>query len=446
MAKQRKTPSVGRQVNKLVAGLDIATASRDDVAALADAVRGLGREGVESLARGILRPGPSRREKVTALLACLRDEAAGWALAQIERLVGSRRLSPMERVWLLTTVRRLHEAALPDGPESSGRSSAPARPEPGPLDATELLLWRDDLAELPPQERQGALAPVLESGEVALLPVLEVAMSLGDRALEAAVAEGLVRFRSAEALPLLRELLRSPDAVVRRRARDSLLALARQGIATRDLFVADAAGEEAGAFAFAGKPDIAGRVAVVIGWRRVDGLVDHVFVIADPVEEGILDAWGDVGLTEDEMGSRLAQLMAETGSELDPVELDVARGLVAAAEAYARAQGAELPAEYLIWRRRSGRPAGRPVLPVVFGPRCTECGSAVGSGDLERGGVLAGELALCAPCADEPRPCARCGRSLHTVFDEFVVQRGKEEGRVEFVCVRCRRGRRRRPT
>lgn len=444
MAKQRNTPSAGRQVNQLVAGLDVESASRDDVAALAETICALGHTGVEALARGILRPGPARREKVTALLACLRGEAAAWAFAQVEKLLDSRRLSSMERVWLLTTARRLHEATLPDGAAAPAHGAPPPRVEPAPLDATELMLWREDLAELPPHERLSALAPVLESGEVALLPVLEVALSLGDRVLEAAVAEGLVRFPTAEALPLLRDLLRSPDVVVRRRARDSLVAFARRGIARRDLFVADPAGQEAGAFAFAGAPDVVGRVAVVVGWRRGDGLVDYVFVLVDPVGVGILDAWGDASLTERELGPRLAQLMAETGSDVDPVELDVARGLVAGGEAFARARGAELPAEYLIWRRRIGRPTGRPRLPVVFGPKCAECGTSLDIEDLEHGGILAGKLALCALCAEEPRPCAGCGQPLHAMLDEFALRPSEDSQRLVFVCTSCQRGRRRR--
>lgn len=444
MTKKRKKPSVGRQVNSLVAELEIETASAEDVQAAADRVCALGREAVQGLAGGILRPGPARREKVAAMLGCLRGKHAMWAAEQIEALIGSRRLGPMERVWLVATARGLRETD-PAAAPAERRPDAAEEPGAEQVDADELMLWREELGELPPQQRLGLVAPLLESGEPAFLPVLDVALGLGDPALDAAIAEGLARFTTPEALPLLRDLLRRPEPVVRRRARDSLIALAEHGVAAGDIFTAAPGVDDSRSRAFATEQDTAGTVFVAVAGRGAEGLWHCVVVVLDPVETGIHEAWGEGGLTETELRARLGWLAEDHGVDLHPTDLNVARALVAAGEDYARRQGHGLPPEYVIWRRRVGRPAGRPALPVAFGPACTECGARVRQDDIERGGLVAGDLALCADCAGASRSCARCGRAIHHIFDEYVVRRGQGAGTIDFVCRACDQASRQRP-
>jgi hypothetical protein len=378
---------------------------------------------------------------VSALLACLDGEAAGWAADEVEALVGRRRLGPMERVWLVAIAHRLREAAAPqEAPPSAdaGEASGPAPDEP--IDTGELMLWRDDLADLPTAQRRAVLSPVLESGDPAFLPVLEVALSLGDAGLDVVVAEGLAHFATPQVLPLLRELLQRPDPATRRRARESLVALAQRGVAGTDLFVARLDADDAATRAFATEPDRTGRTVVAVVSREDSGLYRYAVAVLDPLEWGIEEAWGEAGLSEAAVREQLLWLAEDHGLDLEPMDLNAARALVAAAEEFARAEGRELPAEYVVWRRRFGRPAGRAALPVVFGPRCVECGARLRHDDVARTGFVAGDVALCGSCAQEPRPCARCGRPLHAMFDDFVVRRDPGGDGLVFVCRACAEG------
>jgi hypothetical protein len=443
MAKGPHKESPGRQVDKLVAGLDIEAASHEDVAQRAEAICALGQDATERLARGILRPGPARREKVAALLACLSGRRAMWALDELRRILASRPLSPMERVWLLATVRSLEEAAGLRGPAAAERAEArPASPAPNEAD---LLLWREELAGLRPNEQAAALAPILETGEAGFLPLLEMALSLGEPKLDAAVADGLARFPHQDALPLLRELLRRPDPAVRGRARWSLAALERQGLDVRRFFVAEPTVEGPVVASLATAVDGAGHVAVLLARRGVEGLIHYAFVALDTLQDGIVRAWGERDLTEAELDERIADYSTQSGMHFDRVGPEVAQALVAAAEDFARERGRALSADYVAWRRIIGRPTGPARLPVVFGPRCTECGTRMRRADLDRGGLVASDLALCAACAARPRQCVACGRPLHAVLDDFHVRHGSREREVDFVCASCanaQRGRR----
>jgi hypothetical protein len=446
--KPRKT--VGRQVDRLIAGLDIDSASHEEVASVSAQIRALGRDAIGCLARGILRPGPARREKAAALLACLAGEAAAWALAELEGLFGSRRLGPMERVWLLTTVRRLQEAASPGAPDDEAPADEADDEAWGdevaglPTDEAELLLWRDEFASLAPTEQEAVLAPMLHSGDAALLPFLEMAVSLRRPRVDAAVAGGLAHFPTRATLPLLRELLRRPDPVIRKRARVALVALERQGVQARDIFVAAREAEEPLLAAFVASPDRAGRMGVLVARGRAPGRVRYAVVVLDLVEVGIEQAWGESGLTEADLHEHISQLAGDDAAEFLPIDPNTAQALVAAGEAYARRQGHELPADYLVWRRCIGKPKDPVRLPVIFGPSCAECGARLRGSDIERGGLVAGEMALCARCAERERDCAACGRSLHPVFDEFAVRGARRGGKLDLLCVRCARSGRRR--
>jgi hypothetical protein len=444
MTKPPEEPSIGRQVDQFVAALDLEGASNEDIAALAEQLVGMGREAVEGLARGALRPGPSRREQVAALLACLEGEGASWALATLGEVLGSRSVSPTERVWLLTILRRLEEAAA--SPARGGAGSRAAGEEPGELpdgllaDETEWLLWREELETLTPAEQEMALAPILEGGDARFLPLLEMAMSLRQPSLDVAVASGLARFPTPATLPLLRELLRRADPLVRKRARETLLALERQGVETREVFVASVEeSDEPVVAALATRPDRGGQMAVLIARGNAPGRVRYAVVVIDPVEGGIVRAWGESGLTEAEFREHLVGLGNQVGQDFLPLDVNTAQALVAEAEEYACRQGRELPAEYVAWRRCVGKPGAPAELPVAFAPSCSECGKRVRGGDIARGGLVVGRVALCARCAEKPRGCAVCGRALHHIFDDFFVR--EAGGRVQFVCLRCARGR-----
>ncbi|MFW6108383.1 MAG: HEAT repeat domain-containing protein, partial [bacterium] len=368
----------------------------------------------------------------------LGDEAAGWAADEVEGLMCRRRLGPMERVWLAAIARRLREAADP-------RQAAPTAddgmsPDPGSdgaLDTGELMLWRDDLAELPTAQRRAVLAPVLESGDPGFLPVLEVALSLGDAGLDVAVAEGLGQFATPRALPLLRELLQRPDPATRRKARESLVVLAQRGVAGPDLFVARLDGGDAATRAFATEPDRTGSVVVAVVTREDGGTYRYAVAVVDPLELGIEEVWGEAGLSEGAVREQLLWLAEDHGLDLQPMDLNAARALVAAGEEFAREQGHELPAAYVVWRRRFGRPSGQAALPVVFGPRCAECGTRLRHDDVARGGLVAGDVALCGTCAEGPRACAACGRRLHAMFDDLVVRRDPGGAALLFLCRAC---------
>lgn len=441
MGSKGRADSIGWQVNALVAGLALDKASSEELASLTEQLCALGKGAVERLARGILRPGPLRREKVAALLACLGGEAAGWALRELRALLASRRLGPMERVWLSATARRLEEGLAPQG-----AAGEPPEAEGGTVfaDPADLLEWRDEVAALDLTTQQQVLAPLLASGDPALLPFLEAAVSLGSPRLDAAVADGLRHFATAGTLPLLRELLRHADPEVRGHARATLVALARQGVVTSDVFVAATGPADPATTAYTSGHDMMGTMALLFAGHQGAGIMQYVVVVLDPIEEGVAEAWGESGLTEPELQECVARFASDNGIELEAMDLGAARALVAAAETFTRAQGRELPAEYFAWRHLIGPAEGSAELPVVFGPHCTECGSRLRTSDAARGGLAAGDVALCARCARRPRHCAACGCSLHTVFDSYVARRGKRDGDVEFLCMDCSRPRRRR--
>ncbi|MBM4031114.1 MAG: HEAT repeat domain-containing protein [Planctomycetes bacterium] len=430
----RTEGDVARQVDELVGGLD-PSAAKEAVAEAAGRLVALGREGVACLVRGALRRGAGRREKAAALLGCLTGEPARWALRELERLLNTRSPNPTEQVWMTVLLRRLEEATSGEGAARGGRGLADDALD----DEGELLLWREEFAALSTADQQAALAPVLQDGTPALLRLLEAAMSLQLPHVDAAIAGGLARFATPEALPLLRDLMRRRDPGVRKAARASLVALQRQGVAAREVFVARAGSSEPVWAALATPPGPDGRMLVVVARGRGHGLLRFAAVAVDPVELGIATAWGEVGLTAGDFQARLGEYGRKTGQRLVRVEPNTAQALVAAAEEYALRQGRALPADYLVWRRCVGGPERAVQLPVVFGPACSECGARVRSGDFSRGGVIAGRAAVCARCVAKPLACSGCGRALNRHTEEVFARQSAEGARVEFICERCAR-------
>ena len=453
MAQGPEESAVGRQVEELLAALHIERATQEQVAAAAQELVGMGREAVGRLARGILRSGRGRREKVAALLGCLDGEPATWAFNELQRLVGSRPLNATERLWLMTTLQRLAEAAAPptarkepppDEPAARGSRSSLAAAVAN-ANEEDLLAWREELASVDPEQREAVLANVLDSRDPAVLPLLEMVLSLEEPGIDALVAEGLAGFATPAVLPLLGELLRRPDAEVRRRVRKTLLALESQGVDTRGIFAAAAESDEAGAQALATMPDDAGQMIVVVARGRGPGRVRYALVGIDPIEEGIVNCWGESGLTDSEFRGRMDDMSERTSMDLYPMDLNLAQALVAAAAEYARQQGRELPPDYAACRRVVGRPTAPAALPFDFGPACAECGQRLRMADMDEGGLVGGELAICARCAERPRRCRACGRRLEVAFDEFQMRRAAPGGEVEFLCLACvGRGRKKR--
>jgi hypothetical protein len=436
-------PSVARRVDQIVASLDIETASSEDVSRLADEICGLGRDAVAKLARGILQRAPARRSKVSALLGSISGEAASWALDELHNVLGSGRLSSMERVWLLATATSLEHAASGEVP-GHGRAPEPRVEPDGETyapDEQELLLWRDEFTTLSPSERESALAAVLGRADPTLLPLLEMVMSLGQPRLDAVIAQGLARFPTPAVLPLVRELLRRPDPVIRRCARQTLLQLEHQGLSVRELFIADVQPEGPVAAALATPLDGVGQMAVLVARYRTEGRLHYAIVIVDTIGVGILRAWGESNLTPAEFDQRTKQYAEQSGLDFSPMDVPVAQSIVAQAESFAKRQGQALPAEYLAWRRTIGRPQDLAAVPVVFGPSCAACATRIPPTDVERGGIVAGDVVLCAACARQPCQCIGCGKDIDHVFDEFYVRRGDNGGPVEFLCVDCARAR-----
>ncbi len=447
MNKAAKDSEAEAQVDRLLAELDLGAARGPELAAAASRVAGLGRVGVARLVgaafgdrgRSALRAEEqnvpfSARDKAAALLACLEGPAARWARDELAALLESRPLNPTERMWATVALRRLAEAAAPPGEGQGGEPLA----DHALNDEVELILWRDEFAALTPEEQEAVLAPLLQDGNEAVLPLLEAASSLGVPRVDAAVARGLGRFATAGALPLLRELLRSGDPVVRREARESLLALERQGVDARGVFVAAPNPAEPAVASLATLPGGDGRLVVLVARGRPSGPVRFAAVVIDPVELGIAAAWGDTGLTPAALWERVAEYQAASGERFVDLDLGTAQALVAAGEDYAVQNNRRLPPDYLIWRRCIGRP-GRPVpLPIVFGPKCSQCGTRLRGGDIRRRAIIVGSAALCARCAAQPRRCVACGEGINQDYDSDTIARQSADGtRVEFLCARC---------
>jgi len=430
MSKPPQPNATTAQVDRLVEGLDLAAAN-EQVAEVAARVAGLGSVAVAALARGLFARGEGRREKVAVLLACLTGEAASWAAAELEQIVNARPLNPTERAWVVAILRRLSEEA--DGPGESQR----ATPQDLLDDETELLLWRDELASLAPDDQENAIAPLLQDGNPDFLPLVEMAMSLASPRLDAAVASSLARFATPATLPLLRELLRRPDAAVRKLARAALVALERQGVATRDLFVAQAPRDEPVAACLATRPDGAGHIALLVARGRTPGRLRYAMAIVDPIESGIARVWGETGLTEAELRERVADYARQSRQEFLPLDLATAQAIVAAAEDYARKQGKHLPPDYVAWRRCIGSPPCDAEMPVVFGPSCSRCGTRIRNLQIVRGGCIAGRVALCANCAAKSRACAACGRHLDHYLDDYSFRTSADGSLIEFLCTAC---------
>lgn len=422
-----------RRASELVDGLDLDAASKAEVAAAAERLAALGREAVTGLVRDTLQRGTARRDKAAALLGCLSGTPARWALGELERLLDTRPLTATEQMWLTALFRRLEEAVSPQGAEAEDLPLADGLLD----DEAELLLWRDEFASLPAADQQAVLAPILQDGNPAVLRLLEVAMSLRIAHVDSAVAGGLSRFATPEALPLLRELLQRGDPAVRKQARAAVVALERRGVATRELFVATAESAEPVRVSLATLPERDGRMMVLVARGRMPGQLRFAAVVIDPVELGIATAWGESGLTEGDLQQRLTDYTRKMQQRLVRVDLGLAQALVAAAEDYAAKQGRAVPADYLVWRRYIGRPKTPVELPIVFGPSCSRCHSRLRSGDLLRGGVIAGRAALCARCFAGPLACAGCGRPLDRHADEILARESADGAKVEFICRYC---------
>lgn len=422
-----------RRIGELIEGLDADSATREEVARAAEELVALGKEGVARLVRSMLRRGPPHRDKAAMLLACLKGQPARWALAEIERILDTTALNATEQMWLTILFRRLADATAGEDARTTERAVVDSLLD----DETELLLWRDEFASLPTDDQLAVLAPILQEGNPAVLRLLEVAMSLRIPQVDEAIAAGLARFATPDALPLLRELLRRPDPSIRKQAMATVVALERQGVATRDLFVAETESQEPVRAAFATAPRADGRMAVLIARGRTPGQLRLVGVIVDPVEAGIAAASGEAGLTEADLQGRLNEYARSMGQRLVRVDANMAQSLVAAAEEYAHRQRRPLPADYLVWRRYFGSPRVPAPLPIIFGPTCSQCGARIRSGDLARGGIIAGRAALCARCTLRHLTCSRCGRLLDRYSDTILAREGGGGQTVDFLCNTC---------
>ncbi|HPD13729.1 MAG TPA: HEAT repeat domain-containing protein [Planctomycetota bacterium] len=426
---------LARQVESLVDGLDLTSAASDGAAEAASGIAALGADAVACLVHSALRRDAARRDRVAAILGSFAGEAARWARDALAAALNSPVLNPTERMWLSAVCRGMEEAC-------SGRPR-PGTPLPGDLldDEGELILWRDEFACLLPEEQEAVLAPLLQDGNPALLRLLEAVTSLQVPQVDAAVAAGLARFATPAALPLLRELLRRPDPAVRAHARATLGALERQGVDVRGVFVAEPTPTEPVLAALVGPPWSDGRLMVLVARHQAPASLRFAAVIVDPVELGIVTTWGQTGMSAADFRRLLADYTQKMGQSFAQVDVNVAQALVAAAEEYAVRRGHTLSPDYLVWRRCIGRPS-RPVpLPIVFGPKCSECDAALGSGDMRRGAIIAGRVALCARCAAQPRLCAVCQRLLSRGQEGVRAREGPEPGKMEFLCRHCARGR-----
>ena len=442
VGKHSSTKSISRRVKELVSGLDIATASHEQIADMAEQVAGVGKEAVGQLCRDMVR-GAAHREKLAALVACLRGKPAAWALATLRQDMKTRPLDPMQEAWLQATVRRLEEAAAPPQTrQAPSEAEAPAAPPNGELadlltDGTQLLMWREELAALGPLEQEVVLQRFLASGDPGVLPLLEAALTLGRPQVDAVVADGLGRFPTPAALPLLRELLQRPDPTVRRRAHRTLAALERQGVRVRDIFVAATEVDEPVVASLVARPNRVGAAAAVVARRQASGLIRYAAVELDTIEAGVAAAWGESNLSGLDFEEQIWDIADENEWKFDAVELAAAQTVVAAAEAHTRAGGRELPLEFLAWRRVVGR-AREPVpLPIVFGPSCALCGKRITPEDVEATGLVAGAVALCAQCGAKERHCARCGAPIHLADDEAAVRPTEGRDKLEFLCPGC---------
>ena len=428
--------AVARQVDKILRDFTLEGSTDEAVGEVTGQITALGAVAVRHLARTALRPDRDRREKVAAILATLEGDAADWAREEVARLAQRPSPNPTERLWVSVML-----SGLSKGEED--REAAAADQEDGALDAaladeSQLLVWRDELASLPRPQQEALLAPMLHSGEAKFLPLLSAILSLRERHLEMAIAGALRRFPTPETLPLLRELLKRPDPEVRRLARQSLLALARQGVEVGDVFVASEAGEPP-TDAFLSSSDRDGAtLAILVGGKPPQGF-RYVVVLLDPIEAGIKGAWGESGLSEEELDERLDEVLDQMGPSLRRLPPEAVQSIIEQAEEFASAHGRELPADYQVWRRAIGRPAERWPSPIVFGPKCVECGRKITRGDLTHGGMVSGPIALCALCAAQPRACSKCHQPLVLQGADFLV-RAADDGSLEFMCERCARG------
>jgi len=438
MSKQANGREVGRQVDELVGALDLDAAPAGAVAETARRIAALGRKAVAHLARRVLRRRKGERGKVAALLACLSGREALWASAELAAALHSPELNPAERMWLSVVAGRLCE----DGESDSNRSVAEALQDELLEDEEELILWRDEFACLSPDEQEAVLAPLMQDGNPAVLRLLEAATSLQSARVDAAVAGGLARFGTPAALPLLRELLRRPDPVVRKRAQQALAALERQGVATSELFVAADETPEPVVASLMSRPGADGQFVVLVARGRGRGRVRFAAIVVDPVELGIATAWGGTDLTMAEFGDLVADYAERIGDNFMRVDLALAQSLVAAGEDLTVRRGQPLPPDYVVWRRCIGRPRRGVALPVAFAPACCECGGELRGGDIRRGGMVVGRAALCARCAAKPRACVRCGRALSRRSANVVARESADRANVEFLCAACARAQR----
>lgn len=424
---------LARQVEGLVNGLGLAWATPDGAAEAAAGIAALGPDGVACLVHSALRRDAARRDRVSAILGSLTGEPARWARDALAAALDCPVLNPTERMWLSAVCRGMEEAC-------SGRRRS-STPLPGDLldDENELILWRDEFACLLPEEQEAVLAPILQDGNPALLRLLEAVLSLQAPRADAAVAAGLARFATPEVLPLLRELLRRPDPAVRAQARATLGALERQGVDVRGVFVAEAESAEPVLAAYVAPPGRDGHLMVLVARRQAPASIRFAAAIVDPVALGIASAWGHTALTVADFHRLLAGYARGMGRDLVQVDASLAQALVAAGEEYALRRGRTLSPDYLVWRRCIGRPAHPVALPIVFGPTCAECDAPLRSGDMRRGAILAGRVALCARCAAQPRTCAVCQRLLTRESSGVTAREGPEAGKMEFLCKQCGR-------
>lgn len=277
------------------------------------------------------------------------------------------------------------------------------------------MMYLQDFADQPDDERLLFLQFLIDQGLPEFLPILEVESRNPDFRVRMAVARALPRFPFRETLYTAEFLLNDSSPAVRFDAQCAMDELKRR--AALDYHVPPP--EFHRACFFMQPEDGVGTLFYAV--RSARGKIKCLATLIDFWTHGIVEAWGNVGLTDDDFTAVIEEFVGDARKhgmhgELERYELEreQALHLFTSALEFTSRQGEVPPTELFLFDRLfrdeefGDEEEGLELF--TFGARCVDCEQEVRP-NRSRTNIVplgAGDL-LCRACASKQRICRACG-------------------------------------
>jgi len=296
------------------------------------------------------------------------------------------------------------------------------------------LLWCENFASEPPDERLAMLEALMSSNNPKLLGIARLEMALGNEKILQFLAHNLRMFDSPKAVRLLEDLLGHPDLVVRTLAEESLAEIKSRRGATaakpdrpqRRFYRAHLASD-----------NFSGHHSIVYAVKESDGLIKFLVALLDRWDRGVVDCWGNVRYSPEEFKD-LLETMAEDFGDLPQKRITKQTALTylhKAVDLNAH-RNHPLPLEFYVWCHLFENERYRPDPAVPeFGADCGVCHKPVRTGPRLPPPWVFGDLVICDNCSKRTFRCPICGSRLS--LSECLLVHGESDNEIDLRCPHC---------